>query len=118
MKNSKQHLTDAFSSLQDAQINLRHALDNSEKLNNTDNIPTPLPCPICEGNVRISFVDEDEKHAYSIIKCDYCKLSMKGNGYYLQSDNVAEARLQSLSILVNNWNDRRKKNNISIKGEI
>ena len=33
MKNSKQHLTDAFSSLQDAQINLRHALDNSEKLN-------------------------------------------------------------------------------------
>ena len=42
----------------------------------------------------------------------------KGNGYYLQSDNVAEARLQSLSILVNNWNDRRKKNNTSIKGEI
>ena len=39
MKNSKQHLTDAFSSLQDAQINLRHALDNSEKLNNTERIP-------------------------------------------------------------------------------
>lgn len=89
-----------------------------EKLDNTDNIPILLPCPICEGNVRVSFVDEDEKHAYSIIKCDYCKLSMKGNGYYLQSDNVAEARLQSLSILVNNWNDRRKKNNTSIKGEI
>ena len=89
-----------------------------EKLNNTDNIPIPLPCPICEGNVRISFVDEDEKHAYSTIKCDYCKLSMKGNGYYLQSDNVAEARLQSLSILVNNWNDRRKKNDTSMKGEI
>lgn len=30
MKNSKQHLTDAFSHLQDAQINLKHALDNSE----------------------------------------------------------------------------------------
>ena len=35
MKNSKQHLTDAFSSLQDAQINLRHALDNSERINST-----------------------------------------------------------------------------------
>ena len=34
MKNSKQHLTDAFSQLQDAQINLKHALDSAEKLNN------------------------------------------------------------------------------------
>ena len=42
MKNSKQHLTDAFSSLQDAQINLRHALDNSEKLNNTERIKSTL----------------------------------------------------------------------------
>ena len=39
MKNSKQHLTDAFSSLQDAQINLRHAL---EKLNNTERIKSTL----------------------------------------------------------------------------
>ena len=39
MKNSKQHLTDAFSSLQDAQINLIH---NSEKLNNTERIKSTL----------------------------------------------------------------------------
>ena len=32
MKNSKQHLTDAFSQLQDAQINLKHALDNCRKI--------------------------------------------------------------------------------------
>ena len=32
MKNSKQHLTDAFSQLQDAQSNLKHALYNAEKL--------------------------------------------------------------------------------------
>jgi len=42
MKNSKQHLTEAFSQLQDAQINLRHALDNSEKLNNKQRIKSTL----------------------------------------------------------------------------
>ena len=42
MKNSKQHLTEAFSQLQDAQINLRHALDNSEKLNNKQRIQSTL----------------------------------------------------------------------------
>lgn len=42
MKNSKQHLTDAFSHLQDAQINLKHALDNSEKLNNKERIQSTL----------------------------------------------------------------------------
>ena len=42
MKNSKQHLTEAFSQLQDAQINLRHALDNSEKLNNKQRIKSSL----------------------------------------------------------------------------
>ena len=36
MKNSKQHLTDAFSQLQDAQSNLKHALYNAEKLNNKE----------------------------------------------------------------------------------
>ena len=42
MKNSKHHLTDAFSILQDAQIKLRHAQDNSEKLNNTERIKSTL----------------------------------------------------------------------------
>ena len=42
MKNSKQHLPDAFYSLQDDQINLRHDLDNSEKLNNTERIKSTL----------------------------------------------------------------------------
>jgi len=42
MKNSKQHLTEAFSQLQDAQINLKHALDNSEKLNNKERIKSNL----------------------------------------------------------------------------
>ena len=42
MQNSKQHLTNAFSSLQDAQINLKHALNNSEKLNNKENIKSTL----------------------------------------------------------------------------
>ena len=42
MKNYKQHLTEAFSQLQDAQINLRHALDNSEKLNNKQRIKSTL----------------------------------------------------------------------------
>ncbi|MBQ3422149.1 MAG: hypothetical protein IJH34_10890 [Romboutsia sp.] len=42
MKNSKQHLTEALSQLQDAQINLRHALDNSEKLNNKQRIKSTL----------------------------------------------------------------------------
>ena len=42
MKNSKQHLTEAFSQLQDAQINLRHALDNTEKLNNKQRIKSTL----------------------------------------------------------------------------
>lgn len=42
MKNSKQHLTEAFAQLQDAQINLKHALDNSEKLNNKERIKSNL----------------------------------------------------------------------------
>ncbi|WP_296648637.1 hypothetical protein [Romboutsia sp. 13368] len=42
MKNSKQHLTDAFAQLQEAQINLKHALDSAEKLNNKQNIGNTL----------------------------------------------------------------------------
>lgn len=42
MKNSKQHLTDAFANLQNAQINLKHALDNSDKLNNKERIQSTL----------------------------------------------------------------------------
>ena len=42
MKNSKQHLNEAFSKLQDAEINLRHALDNSEKLKNKQRIKSTL----------------------------------------------------------------------------
>ncbi|MGL6106468.1 hypothetical protein [Romboutsia sp.] len=34
MKNSKSHLNEAFAQLQDAQLSLKHALDNVEKQNN------------------------------------------------------------------------------------
>ena len=54
MKNSKQHLTDAFSSLQDAQINLRHALDNSEKLNNTESLFLYFKINIFQQNTTIN----------------------------------------------------------------
>lgn len=84
-----------------------------ETLDSTSNIPSLLPCPICEGNVRLSFVNEDKRHTYPEIKCDYCKLSMQGNIYYLQSDSITEASVASLRILINNWNDRRKKNVVS-----
>lgn len=42
MKNSKQHLTDAFAQLQEAQINLKHAFDSAEKLNNKQRIGNTL----------------------------------------------------------------------------
>ena len=60
MKNSKQHLTDAFSQLQDAQINLKHALDSAEKLNNkvqqeiTKNLP-PINVTTKKSQTTIEF---------------------------------------------------------------
>ncbi len=42
MKNSRQHLTDAFAQLQNAQLNLKHALTTVEKQNNKQRIEATL----------------------------------------------------------------------------
>ena len=68
-----------------------------------------LPCPICENDVGLYYVSEDERHSYPKISCGYCRLSMRGNNYHLNVDSENEEKEQSVRILINNWNDRRKK---------
>lgn len=69
----------------------------------------PLPCPICGKDVGLYYISEDERHAYPKISCSYCNLSMRGNTYYTNVDGEDEEKEQSARILINNWNDRRKK---------
>ena len=69
MKNSKQHLTDAFSQLQDAQINLKHALDNAEKLNNKERIQSTLSivneAVFAAANTVVNYQDSNSKYNQS-----------------------------------------------------
>ncbi|HJG96524.1 MAG TPA: hypothetical protein K8V90_05415 [Romboutsia timonensis] len=69
MKNSKQHLTDAFSQLQDAQINLKHALDNAEKLNNKERIQSTLSivneAVFAAANTVANYQDSNSKYNQS-----------------------------------------------------
>ena len=69
MKNSKQHLTDAFAQLQEAQINLKHALDGAEKLNNKERIGNTLSlvneAVFAAANTVANYQDSKEKYNQS-----------------------------------------------------
>ena len=101
MKNSKQHLTDAFSSLQDAQINLRHALDNSEKLNNTERIKSTLSLVNeCQFDNAFTFIYSPRENTPAAKLEDNVSLEEKENRLHRLNEVVNKYFLENNKKLV------------------